>query len=116
MHFSSFLSGLMALAPSLDARTRVPSLNLQEQNSTQPLPMHAVENEPHNYVFSELQPQTFGGEFYKQPYFRFLILFKRKEGITEEWFHQYWSSVHADMTMAMKGTGMRLLRYVQVCL
>lgn len=76
--------------------------------------MRVVEDESHNYVFSELQPKTFDGEFYKQPYFRFLILFKRKEGITEEWFYQHWSSVHADMTMAMKGAGMRLSRYVQV--
>lgn len=49
----------------------------------------------------------------RQPYFRFMILFKMNPDLCEEQAHEHWKTVHADLTLAMKGTGVLIERYVQ---
>lgn len=71
-------------------------------------------DEPHNYTFDELKPQAFDLGSYRQPYFRFLILFKKKPGVTDEYMHRHWKTIHADLTMSTKDVGIQIQRYVQV--
>lgn len=70
-----------------------------------------VNQSPHVYTFDEFKP---GRGSFEQPYFRFLILFRMKEGVSKEESHEHWKTVHADLTMASKNTGVDILRYVQV--
>jgi len=42
-----------------------------------------------------------------------MIFFNKKPGLTDEFFHAHWKSVHADLTMQVEGTGVDLVRYVQ---
>ena len=66
----------------------------------------------HKYNFSELE---LGGGSNQQPYFRAMVFFHKKPGLTDEFFHEHWKSVHADLTMSVKDAGVTLVRYVQVC-
>lgn len=70
----------------------------------------------HNYTFEELQPQSNREGSFQQSYFRFNIFFRKNTGITEEFFHGHWKTVHADLTVSNKDAGLRLLRYTQVSL
>lgn len=47
----------------------------------------------------------------KQPYFRALVFFNKKPGVTDEFFHDHWKSVHADLTMQTPAAGVNLVRY-----
>lgn len=69
---------------------------------------------PHDYTFDELKPAADGNGSNRQPYFRFVLLFMKNPDITEEWFHQHWKSVHADLTVTAKNFGAEILRYIQV--
>ena len=65
----------------------------------------------HKYNFSELELGTGSNE---QGYFRAMIFFHKKPGLTDEFFHEHWKSVHADLTLSTKDAGVNLVRYVQV--
>ncbi|KAJ4348550.1 uncharacterized protein N0V89_009927 [Didymosphaeria variabile] len=65
---------------------------------------------PHHYTFPEFAPGTGSN---RQPYFRFLILFKLNPDLCEEQAHEHWQTVHADLTLAAKNTGVLIERYVQ---
>ncbi|KAF2444498.1 hypothetical protein P171DRAFT_485947 [Karstenula rhodostoma CBS 690.94] len=65
---------------------------------------------PHAYTFSEYKPGT---ESNRQPYFRFMILFKINPDLCEKQAHEHWKTVHADLTLAAKNTGVLIERYVQ---
>ncbi|KAF2630007.1 hypothetical protein BU25DRAFT_312636, partial [Macroventuria anomochaeta] len=60
--------------------------------------------------FNEL---TLGTGLNEQPYFRALIFFNKKPGVTDAFFHPHWKSVHADLTLQTPGAGVDLRRYVQ---
>jgi hypothetical protein len=68
----------------------------------------------YNYTFTELRPDSDGRGSNQQPYSRFVILFKRNPNVTEEYFHQHWKTMHADLSIAGKNVGVDILRYVQV--
>lgn len=72
-----------------------------------PCPNHYT----HPYHFQELE---LGGGSNQQPYFRALVFFNKKEGLTDEFFHEHWKSVHADLTLQVEDAGVNLVRYVQV--
>jgi len=83
---------------------------MTEVKEEPPCPNHNI----HKYHFSELELNgpTKSNE---QPYFRAQIFMYKKPGLTDEFFHEHWKSVHADLTMRTKGAGVHLLRYSQVC-
>ncbi|KAF2132409.1 hypothetical protein P153DRAFT_275417, partial [Dothidotthia symphoricarpi CBS 119687] len=68
----------------------------------------------YNYNFREFRPQSGRNGSFRQPYFRFLILFRQNAGITEEFFHRHWKTVHADLTLSQADVGLRLQRYIQL--
>lgn len=72
-----------------------------------PCPNHYI----HPYNFPELRIGTGSNE---QPYFRAMVFFNKKPGLTDEFFHEHWKSVHADLTMQVENAGITLARYVQV--
>ncbi len=65
----------------------------------------------HKFSFSEL---TLGTGSNEQTYFRALVFFHKKPGLTGEFFYEHWKSVHADLTLSTKDAGVNLVRYVQV--
>lgn len=65
----------------------------------------------HDFKFSELRPNAGSN---KQPYIRFLIFFRKRADISQEKFHTWWRSVHADLAIAVAGFGGHCMRYVQV--
>jgi hypothetical protein len=69
----------------------------------------------HRYKFDELRLSNEKGSN-EQPYFRALIFFYKKPGLTDEFFHDHWKSVHADLTIQTRDAGIHLLRYTQVSL
>ncbi|PSN65186.1 hypothetical protein BS50DRAFT_575250 [Corynespora cassiicola Philippines] len=71
-----------------------------------PCPNHYI----HPYNFPELRIGTGSNE---QPYFRAMVFFNKKPGLTDEFFHEHWKSVHADLTMQVENAGITLARYVQ---
>lgn len=71
-----------------------------------PCPNH----DTHQYRFDELSLGTGSNE---QPYFRALVVFNKQPGLTDEFFHSHWKSVHADLTMQVQDAGVNLVRYVQ---
>ncbi|KAJ4989790.1 hypothetical protein SVAN01_04627 [Stagonosporopsis vannaccii] len=68
---------------------------------------------PYKYTFKELKPQHGAYGSFPQPYFRFNIFLRKNSGVTEEYFHRHWKTVHADLTMSEADAGVRLLRYTQ---
>jgi hypothetical protein len=92
------LVALILLSPSLV--TALPSVTQQPPS--------------HNYTFNELRPQRGSNGSFRQPYFRFKVFFRKNTGITEEFFHRHWKTIHADLTISGKNAGLRLLRYTQV--
>lgn len=73
---------------------------------------------PHKYTFEEFDPahQKSGGiatHSNEQPYFRFMVLFQINKALCEEQAHEHWKTVHADLTLASKDTGVDILRYTQ---
>jgi hypothetical protein len=100
----------------------LPSVHTSNNNNALPLTARSTadnvtdhpSDDKHNYTFDELKPDIPGLGSNPQPYFRFLLLFKKKPGISEDYFHQHWGTVHADLTMASVDVGVQLTRYVQV--
>ena len=77
-----------------------------------------VDECPHRYTFEEFDPahQKSGGiaaHSNEQPYFRFMVLFQINKALCEEQAHEHWKTVHADLTLASKDTGVDILRYTQ---
>jgi hypothetical protein len=76
-------------------------------------PQHPCPNhDSHTYTFPELAHGT-PNSSNQQPYFRAMIFFNKKPGLTDEFFHEHWKSVHADLTMQVGGAGVDFVRYVQ---
>ncbi|KAF2274016.1 uncharacterized protein EI97DRAFT_347685, partial [Westerdykella ornata] len=73
-----------------------------------PCPNHYI----HKYAFQELALADKKGSN-EQPYFRASVFFSKKPGLTDEFFHDHWKSIHADLVMQTKNTGIHLLRYSQ---
>jgi hypothetical protein len=78
-----------------------------------PCPNHLI----HAHTFPELSisPTSTGSN--QQSYFRAMIFFNKKPGLSDEFFHEHWKSVHADLTMQVGEMGRRwggVVRYVQV--
>ena len=65
----------------------------------------------HKFNFDHLAPEKGSN---KQPYLRLLMFFKRLPHVSEEQFHQWWQTVHADLTVSAKDFNVYILRYVQV--
>lgn len=42
-----------------------------------------------------------------------MVFFNKKPGLTDDFFHDHWRSIHADLTMQVPGAGVDLVRYVQ---
>ncbi|KAF2196416.1 hypothetical protein GQ43DRAFT_476344 [Delitschia confertaspora ATCC 74209] len=72
-----------------------------------PCPNHTT----HSYRFDEVKLGCGSNE---QPYFRALVFFYKKPGLTDEFFHEHWKSVHADLTLQTKDLGVNLGRYTQL--
>ncbi|KAF2650237.1 hypothetical protein K491DRAFT_609215 [Lophiostoma macrostomum CBS 122681] len=64
----------------------------------------------HNFTFSHLRP---GQGSNQQPYLRLLIFISKRPDISEETFHEWWKTVHADLSASAPGWGVHVLRYVQ---
>ncbi|KAF2441372.1 hypothetical protein P171DRAFT_447207 [Karstenula rhodostoma CBS 690.94] len=56
----------------------------------------------HVFAFPLLRPETGSN---KQPYLRLLIFINKKKAISQEAFHVWWRSVHADLAVAVEGFG-----------
>ncbi|KAF2255207.1 hypothetical protein BU26DRAFT_152240 [Trematosphaeria pertusa] len=65
----------------------------------------------HPFTFSELHPSSTST---KQPYTRFLIFIKKRRDVSQETFHAWWRSVHADLAVSVAGFGGHCSRYVQM--
>jgi hypothetical protein len=84
-----------------------PHLKLTMANP-HPCPNHSI----HAHTFPELALGT-ASSSNQQPYFRAMNFFNKKPGLTDEFFHDHWKSVHADLTMQVPGAGVGFVRYVQ---
>ena len=101
MRLVPITKGLLALAPLFcDLASSLPSTTYPSTS--------------YNYTFDELRPQRDGQGSFEQSYFRFNVFFRKNAGITEDFFHRHWKTVHADLTISDKDAGLRLLRYTQV--
>ncbi|KAF2827590.1 hypothetical protein CC86DRAFT_369685, partial [Ophiobolus disseminans] len=89
-----------------------PDLNPDLNPNADPVPPPCPNHLTHTYTFPELalDHPTRSNE---QPYFRAMVFFSKKPGLTDEFFHSHWKSVHADLTMQVEGAGVRLVRYAQ---
>jgi hypothetical protein len=79
-----------------------------------PCPNHLI----HQHVFPELGISPTGTGSNQQLYFRAMIFFHKKPGVSDEFFHEHWKSIHADLTMQVDEMGKKkggVVRYVQVC-
>lgn len=65
----------------------------------------------HSYTFDQLRPGQGSNE---QPYLRILIFLNKHPDVPDEKFHDWWKTVHADLTMTGLGWGVHVTRYVQV--
>ncbi|KAF2683278.1 hypothetical protein K458DRAFT_305375 [Lentithecium fluviatile CBS 122367] len=65
----------------------------------------------HKFRFSSLHPSTGSN---KQPYIRFLIFISKRPDISQETFHTWWRSVHADLAVSVAGFGGHCSRYIQL--
>ncbi|CBX98198.1 hypothetical protein LEMA_P096070.1 [Plenodomus lingam JN3] len=86
--------------------TTTPEPGCKPKSPSLPCPNHYT----HPYHFDELR---LGGGSNQQPYFRALVFFNKKPEITDDFFHEHWKSVHADLTMQVQDSGVFLTRYVQ---
>lgn len=98
----------------LSQRTSLLALLLLATHLITALPSNQNQQSPYKYTFKELRPQHGSQGSFRQPYFRFNIFLRKNSGVTEEYFHRHWKTVHADMTMSEPDAGLRLLRYTQV--
>ncbi|KAJ4374296.1 hypothetical protein N0V83_003037 [Neocucurbitaria cava] len=113
MHVSHGLFVLLTLIYLAHSAVRTyPSNDVAERDITlshTQLPQDA----PHEYKFNEFQPSSDLNGSFRQPYFSFKILFCSKDGITEEFFHRHWKTVHADLTLSQVDFAVRIQRYTQ---
>ena len=65
----------------------------------------------HAFKFPSLTP---GAGSNQQPYIRFLMFIKKRPDISDEKFHEWWKTVHADLAVAVAGFGGHCMRYVQM--
>lgn len=65
----------------------------------------------HTFTFPSLSPNSHS---HKQPYIRFLMFLTKRADISDEKFHMWWSTVHADLLLSVKEYGGYASRYVQV--
>jgi hypothetical protein len=65
----------------------------------------------HKFNFDHLDHGKGSNE---QPYLKFLMFFKKLPSITDEQFHEWWKTVHADLTVSCLNFNVHILRYVQV--
>ncbi|OAL49156.1 hypothetical protein IQ07DRAFT_72041 [Pyrenochaeta sp. DS3sAY3a] len=63
----------------------------------------------HQFQFQQLSPGKGSNE---QPFVRFLIFIKKRPDISDEKFHLWWKSVHADLAVAVAGFGGHCSRYL----
>jgi hypothetical protein len=85
--------------------------------TTNTLPIPCPNHVAHKHVFPELSLTSTNAGSNQQPYFRALIFFAKKPGLSDSFFHEHWKSVHADLTMQVDAMGKRkggVIRYVQV--
>lgn len=71
---------------------------------------------PHHYTFSEFAPHVGLGatrSSNRQHYFHFMIMFKMNPALCEAQAYEHWKTVHADLTLASKDTGVLIERYTQ---
>lgn len=68
--------------------------------------------EHHQFRFPQLSP---GNRSNEQPFVRFLIFIKKRPDISDEKFHEWWKTVHADLAVSVADFGGHCSRYVQVC-
>lgn len=100
----TLIYGSPVLISILDIRTWTQSIH--------PCPNHLI----HHYTFPELAISSGGDGSNQQKYFRAMIFFNNKPGLTDEFFHEHWKSVHADLTIQVADAGVDLVRYSQVSL
>jgi hypothetical protein len=65
----------------------------------------------HTFTFPSLSPTTDSNQ---QPYIRFLMFIKKRPNISDEKFHAWWKTVHADLAVSVAGFGGYSMRYVQL--
>lgn len=65
----------------------------------------------HTFTFPHLSPGEGSNE---QPYIRFLMCIKKRADISDEKFHEWWKTVHADLAVSVSGFGGHCVRYVQL--
>ncbi|KAH7356149.1 EthD domain-containing protein [Pyrenochaeta sp. MPI-SDFR-AT-0127] len=65
----------------------------------------------HAFAFSHLSPGEGSNE---QPYIRFLMFIKKRADISDQRFHEWWKTVHADLAVSVAGFGGHCKRYVQL--
>lgn len=65
----------------------------------------------HPFTFSHLKP---GAGSNQQPYYKLLMFITKRPDITDEKFHEWWKTVHADLSTAAPGWGVHVKRYVQL--
>ncbi|KAL5121165.1 hypothetical protein ACEQ8H_001017 [Pleosporales sp. CAS-2024a] len=85
-------------------------MSCHETKTEHPCPNHVV----HQHKFPELAISRNRDGSNQQKYFRAMIFFNKKPGLTDDFFHEHWKSVHADLTMQVDNAGVNLVRYVQV--
>jgi hypothetical protein len=65
----------------------------------------------HTFTFPSLYP---GAGSSQQPYIRFSIFIRKRPDISDEKFHEWWKTVHADLALSVAGFGGHCIRYVQL--
>ncbi|KAJ4370419.1 hypothetical protein N0V83_004937 [Neocucurbitaria cava] len=65
----------------------------------------------HTFTFPHLAPGEGSNE---QPYVRFLLFVKKRPDISDEKFHEWWKTVHADLAVQVAGFGGHCKRYIQL--
>ncbi|KAL5391114.1 hypothetical protein PMIN06_008535 [Paraphaeosphaeria minitans] len=112
LSFLSLSAALRSFPCDTDTETCTPSL--PDFTNCSPSVSSDGKQCPHAYTFSEYAPGTYTNrDSNRQPYFRFMILFTMNPALCEEQANEHWKTVHADLTLAMKDTGVLIERYVQ---
>ena len=111
-------SGITASPTAAPSTTSTSPSNTSCIRATPDLTNCLVGECPHKYTFNEFDPvdQTssdIAPHSNQQQYFRFMVLFQINKALCEEQAHEHWKTVHADLTLASKDTGVDILRYTQ---
>lgn len=65
----------------------------------------------HTFTFPSLSPGAGSNE---QPYIRLLMFVKKRPDVSDEKFHEWWKTIHADLAVSVAGFGGHCKRYVQL--